>query len=293
VYGMKLQEQIQNLIENRNEPFTAKQIANEIGCSRGVVDKYFQDIRASGIIVPVKLDRYTRVYVQSKKQENISIFTSNYNKIKNYIENTSQPFTSLKIASELSLTQPLVNKHLHKLYLEGYIKLERVYGQKNIYVSNKDQRSISTFITNYDKIMNYIDNSSEPFTAKQIVRELGLTETIVRKTIQKLLAEGHIKLVGVDGYANVYISSKYQGAISSIKTSYDLLKDYVCNLHEPFTVRMLSSGIGFTLSLVKHNLIKLLEEGLVKQVGMSKFPKVYISTIHQDNSPPILTTSTE
>ena len=70
------------------------------------------------------------------------------------------------------------------------------------------------------EIKEYIYYTCRPFTAKEIVEELGINYETVKKYLQELLKENYIRQIGKDKGKNVYIAVKAKSMGKSYKAKY-------------------------------------------------------------------------
>jgi len=64
-------------------------------------------------------------------------------RIKEHIDYTTRPFTSLEVMNELGICYETVKKYLQTLIADGYIKMIGKDKGKNVYVRSREQNSKS------------------------------------------------------------------------------------------------------------------------------------------------------
>ena len=285
-------DRIKSFVEQANKPFTNKEIVQELGIKYQTVQKNLNMLALKGYVIQIDIgvDQSTKIYISKLTTDKVSIpsIETNYQKIKNYVENTSEEFSSKSIATELDLTVPVACKYLSILNAEGHIKMIRFYKSTNIFVSKmykggcwSDDTSI---ISSYDMIKNFINNSNGPFTVNQIEKTLYLTYSNVMLYIPRLLKQGDIKMLGRVHKKKFYISNSYQGKIPII-TRHDKLKNYISHLNHPFTANNINNEFGLTDITLQRHISKLLADGYIKLIGMDNHAKVYISNNYQGDIP--------
>jgi len=208
-----------------------------------------------------------------------------YDKITNFISNSSKPFTVKQITNELSLSYFAVSQCLPKILSKGHIKLFGFRKNAKVYVLNSDQENLCNLMNSYEKILNFALSSSKPFTVKMISDELDLSPPVVRKNLRDIYLKGHIKQVKIVKNAKMYISTYYQGNITSIMTNYDKINNAINFSNLPFTTEKIALEIGLPYGMVKRHIRTLRKEGFIKQVYIENGFKVYISKIYEGNIP--------
>ena len=209
-----------------------------------------------------------------------------YDKIKNYILNSTESFTVKKIENELTLTHFAVKQCIRKMNNKGFIKLIDIQKNAKVYILNKKSKSISGYMSNYDKIKTYIINTTESFTVNKIANELGLTTPVVRQYIQRIRTEGHCKLIGNDKSSPRYYSEKYKGNLLDDMSDFDKIKNYINNSYSPFTTDMIKRALGIPYIKLKRYLHILRLEGVFRYVYTEDHKRVYISNSFSGNIPP-------
>jgi len=154
-----------------------------------------------------------------------------YDKIINFISNSSDPFTVKQITNELSLSYFTVSQCLPKILSKGHIKLFDIRKNAKVYVLNTNQEYPINLMNSYEKILNFAVNTSKLFTAKMISNELDLSPPVVRKYLRNFYEKGFIKQVKIVKNARFYIQTDYHGNITEILTNYDKIMNAISYLN--------------------------------------------------------------
>jgi DNA-binding transcriptional regulator GbsR (MarR family) len=202
------------------------------------------------------------------------LIISSYDKLKKLFENSKEPLTSSKISKKLKISKSNISEYLKRLCCEGFIKIVKIDKSTKYYVSMKYYyRYKVPVLSSYDKIMNFISNSNEPFTKMQLTVLLNLTYDIVRHNISKTLEKGHVKPLGRLNGKYYFISSEVKVPLLS---SYAKIKNYIYYSDTHFTASKISDETGLSNAIVHKYLRKFVKVGFVKQIGVVNSVKVYI-----------------
>jgi DNA-binding Lrp family transcriptional regulator len=274
-----------DFLKNYDDFFTAQKLENMLGLSYQVVAKNLLILVSEGEIIHIDFDRGKKVYISKAKantlnyQGNYPILKTNYQKIKDFVENTTEPFSTIKLGIELNISPPVVRKWLSKLLNERHIKMIGFNKSTLNFISTKYQDNYCSdnisAISSFEKIMTYINNSNEPFTALQLAKELHLTYHIIIINIPKMLIKGYIKLIGRVNNKHIYISNRYHGIVP-ILTSLGKIKNYIHYSNKPFTVKQISNETELPLWRIRYYMKRLLNDGFIKRIGEDYNTIIYI-----------------
>ena len=207
----------------------------------------------------------------------------------NFVNKSKQPFTVKKIIKELELSSTNIRSHIEKMIKNGNIRQVGTARCQRIYCSQNYQGDGVEFMSNYDKIMHFINNLKQPFTVKMIEKELNLTYHTVTQCIHRIVLKGNIKLIDVHKNAKVYVLNTNQENVAYIMTSYDKIKNFVIKSTSPFTIKEIACELDLSPPAVRKHFKGIIKEGLAMQVGTAKTPKQYCSKNHQGNNTFIMT----
>jgi hypothetical protein len=164
-----------------------------------------------GIIKRIYNDNYFKIYISNTYQGDIPEKRNTYYRLKNIVYNLSSPFTMAQLVDEFGIGINQLRMYFPKLQAEGYIKLAVKDKFTYIYISSKYQSNTPMLTTDYHKIKRFVYYFGKPFTAKLIVKELGIQYHTVLSRLRKMYAESYIKFLGRDKWAKVCILNKNYG----------------------------------------------------------------------------------
>jgi len=269
-------DKIMHFINNSEQPFTVKMIIKELNLTYDTVIQCIHRIVLKGNIKLIDVHKNAKVYVLNTNQENADYIMTSYDKIKNFVINSTSPFTIKKIACELDLSPPVVSKHFLQILKEGLATQVGTAKNPKQYCLKNYQGNSSFIMTNYDKIMNAIHCSSSPFTTQQIASELDLPYGMVKRYLRNLRKKKHIKQIYIENNFKVYVSNTFQGNIPVKKNSYNKIKNYIYYLSRPFTMKMVIDELGIGHYAVRKYIPVMVKERYIKFIGRDKGTKVFI-----------------
>ena len=202
-------------IINRNIYITASVSAEN-------VKKYICDLTSKGVICNQKLLKpqyrlcqrtqvpYMKNRAESKYRECERVESNEIHLIKSFVKKTTTPFTSTQVVEATNVFFETVKKTLRELVFKNILTAtngsngEIIYEKPCLKVQpRKEPHSLQS-------IRNFINSSVRPFTAQQIMNEIGLSEVTVGNYLNGLKKEGVIRQIGLDNKIKVYAKVKHQ-----------------------------------------------------------------------------------
>ena len=282
---MENYEKIKNYIKNYAKTFSIKLIAHELGISYDIVKHYFVKLALEGEIMQIDFKRHIKTFISKSKldSKDYQVFTSYYQKIKNYLINYNAPFTTNEIAKKLNISHGTVRDNFRKLELEGEILHINFEGCTRVFISKskfdyfKSQGFTPNNKKSYQKIKDFVESSSQPFTAIKLSIELALSPKLISKNLLILQNEGQIKLIGVYKSKKTFISTKLCSEETPFQTNYDRIKNISMKLSNPFTASLIENELGLSNPVVLFHLRKLRKNGFIKKIGRVNKTPFYIN----------------
>ena len=277
---------ILDFISNNNESFTIKELASKLGISYGMASSYIIKLATEDKIIQIEDKRHSKIFISKSKADafNCKAFSSHYQKVKNFLYDYNESFTTWNIANKLGITYDVAKRELRRLASEGEIIQIEIYKCPKVFITKSriDTFNNSRAKTIYEKIKDFVDTTSEPFSAKTLAIEFGLSLLKIWRILTKLLKYSHIEHIGFDMRIKIFISKKSQETNLPIYFSemgtYDRIMSFIKNLNEPFTAKHIAVELGLGIDAVKTHLSKMLTNGYIKLVRTVIKAHIYVSS---------------
>ena len=136
----------------------------------------------------------------------------------------------------------------------------------------------------YEKIVNYLKNYEESFTAKMIATNLGISYSITSHNLRELALKGEIFQIDCKDHAKIYITRLKADTLNSqsFTSFYNKILDFISNYNESFTIKELASNLGISYGMASSYIIKLTAEDKILQIEDKRHSKVFISKSKAD-----------